>query len=377
MKSIQQILVFYASSKGKNTIEKCLQRTHYLEIKGIENKLDRFESQALKERPDILIFEDQNNESSVMSALERLAQEGMVCMLMSESNDSEHILEAFRKGAREYLVIDDNLDQSFQNALIRLTEKRNDKDQLKKAHRIAIIGAKGGVGVSHLSVNLAWTISNKLHQKTLLVDLDASGAKDAFMLDLIPERTFLEFASGDPQKHSSLAHQVLTHITPNFALLPLPENPADIENITSEHVQKALDNLESRHDIILLDLSHHLNELSLFGMDCAQTLILVIEPTVISLKAGLQKIQLMEKMGYDRTQIHIVINRYNRKQALGPQQVSNSLDLPVFGWLPCDEKHVTQAENSGKPVCFSYPGCKYAKKIFQVADMLLTGSEED
>ena len=377
MESLQKTLVFYSSLKGKEIIEKCLQKLHYVELQGIESKIDHFESQALKNKPDILIIEDKDNTTSIISVLERLTQEGMVCILMSESDNSENILNAFRKGAREYLIIDDQIEQSFQNALIRLTEKSHETDQEKKAHRISIIGAKGGVGVSNISVNLAWTISDKYNKKVLLVDLDSSGAKDAFMLDLIPERTLLEFSSSDSQKYSSLAHKALTYITPNFALLPLPENPAEVENITSEHVKKALEILETRNESIILDLSHHLNDLSLFGIDCADTLMLVLEPTIISLKAGIQKIQLLEKMGYDRTQIHVIINRYNIKQALTPQQVTNSIDLPVFEWLPNDEKRITQAENSGKPVCFSYPGCKYAKKIFQIPERLFTESEEE
>ncbi|MBF0450986.1 MAG: AAA family ATPase [Candidatus Magnetomorum sp.] len=370
MKSKINVYVFYASQKGKDIIDRCLQNAHYLELKGMEKKLERFKTRALQDQPDILIIENNPTDSSLMPVLEHLSHAGLKCIVFSESNNSDQILTAFRMGAREFLIEGPQLEQSFKDAIIRLTEQRLDP-QNKKAHRIALIGAKGGVGVSHLSVNLAWTLSHTFHQQTLLVDLDTSGAKDAFMLDLTPEKTFLEFASKDSHTHLSMAYQLLTHVSPNFSLLPLPENPADIENITAEQVQTVLDNLDSHHDIILLDLSHHLHELTLLGMDSARSLLLLIDPTVISVKAGIQKIQLMEKMGYDRNNIHAVINRFDRKQALGPQQLVKTLGVPVFEWLPNDEKRLTQAENTGKPVYYTYPGCKYAKKIDQIADKLL------
>jgi pilus assembly protein CpaE len=377
MTSKIDIYILYETQKGKDVLESCVKKEHYLELKKMENNLNRFQKIALQDHSDIVIIENNENNPSLLTVLEQLSKNGINCIVFSEFEDSDRILSAFRMGAREYLINGPQLEQSFKNAIIRLTADTQSDTHHKKAHKIALIGAKGGTGVSHLSVNLAWTFSHSYHARTLLVDLDITGAKDAFMLDLVPEKNLLEFMTTDINNKQSLAHQLLTHVSPNFSLLPLPENPADTESITAEQIKIALDALETYHDIILMDLSHHLHELTLMGIDSTNSLILVMDPTVMSVKAGIQKIQLIEKMGVERENIHIVINRYNRKQALVPLQLSKTLNSVIFDWLPNDEKRLTRAENIGKPVCFSYPRCKYSKKIDQIADKLLVGNEDN
>jgi len=375
MKSTLSIYFLYVSQHVKETIDNCLKNEHYLELKKVENKPELFINSVLQNHPDLVIIENNFEDESFLNVLEQLSQKGVKCIVFSESDDSNQILSAFRKGASEYLVIGHQLEQSLKSAIIRLSNEQTDNCH-NKIFRLALIGAKGGTGVSHLSVNLAWVFSHTYHLQTILMDLDISGAKDAFMLDLVPEKTLLEFASEDTTKKQPQVHPFLTHVSPHLSLLPLPENPVDTENITPEHVQFALNSLESHHEILIMDLSHHLSELTLLGIDSSHAVILLMEPTVMSAKAGIQKIQLLEKMGYEREQIHVVINRYDRKQALSPNQLLKTLNLPVFEWLPNDEKRLTQAENIGKPVCFSYPRCRYAKKIDQIADKLLIQKED-
>ena len=101
-------------------------------------------------------------------------------------------------GARDYLVkpfVGDELVNAIKRAYTLEQRRSSPAGQPKaKGRMLTIFSAKGGVGKSTLSVNLAVSLARK-GRRTVLVDLDLQFGDGAVMLDINPARTISDLAA--------------------------------------------------------------------------------------------------------------------------------------------------------------------------------------
>ena len=75
----------------------------------------------------------------------------------------------------------------------------------ERARLISIISNKGGVGKTHLSINIAYALA-KAGAKVLLVDTDLGNADISIKLDIFPQHHLLDFLKKDQQMQDLLVH---------------------------------------------------------------------------------------------------------------------------------------------------------------------------
>ncbi len=366
-----QVLALHLTRSGAERLREMVSSSPMARLIGLEASAEEFERKAIQLQPDVLLVEYLAEDHGLPDLLERLRRSvprGAVVAL-ANSREPDEILKAMRLGVREYLV-EPAGETAFNDAVLRLLRQGSTSGQ-PRAVVLAVMGVKGGVGGSHLAVNLAWAFSQSLGQRVALADLDLSGGDLALLLDVEPMRDLTNVASEFTRLDAVLMDSLLTEVAPGLRLLAAPVDPVAAEGVTAQHVGRALDHLADAHSVVILDLSSHLSEVSLLAQDRADMIILVVEPTVVGLKSARRLLHLGERLGHNASKWCLVVNRDGAKGCVPRAEVQRALGKQALAFLPNDSQIIMESSNAGRPVLRDWPRAKWSKEVMSLAKHLL------
>ena len=241
----------------------------------------------------------------VESGLTELARLGSQVMVLGTVNDVNYFRRVMRAGARDYLIkpVDaDILGELF----VRLEQPGEAGKALGRV--VGMLGARGGVGVTTLAINIAWMMSERLSRRTALVDMDLYGGNIALALDIEPTRGLRE-AFDDPERvDQTFLQNAMTKFGKGLHVLATEKSFDDTVRMTDDKVLSLADTMRANFDMSILDIPRHfvLREPALFSR--CDDIVIVTELTLQSLRDGNRLARLMQ--GRNRqAKVHLVANR--------------------------------------------------------------------
>ncbi len=125
------------------------------------------EAVAWVERPRVVLMDfDRNIDKAIDLGpvlLDMLP--GVLLVALSSKGDPERIRTAMRAGYREYAVIPDDLD--ILRRTVQQVTRESEAQEEQRGRVTALCGAKGGVGVTSIAVNLAAEVAQ--HHRVLAI----------------------------------------------------------------------------------------------------------------------------------------------------------------------------------------------------------------
>lgn len=371
-----KVLALYLTRHGAERMKEMVSLSPVAALVGMESSTYEFERKAIQQHPDVLFVEYDPAFPGLVDLIERLTRslpKGVV-VAFSATTEPGAIVKAMRAGVREFLSGDDEPD-AFNEAVLRLGRQITSGGQ-RAGRLLAVLGTKGGVGSSTLTLNLAWAISQRHGRRVALVDFDRSGGDLAFMLDVDPKRDLFDVSSNFERLDTAMMNSFLSEIAPGLHLLAAPKDQVAAEWITPEHLGRALDHLVMSHELVMMDTSSRLDEQTLLALDRAELIILVIEATMVGLRSGRRILNLFDQLGYNNNKIALTVNRYNAKGGVKPKDVVTALGQPVSSWLPNDPLSVRSVSNIGRPVVKDAPRAPWSKAVLKLTDALIQSYEQ-
>lgn len=367
-----KVLALQLSKGGGDRLRELIEQTAVVEAAGFETAVEEFERKAIQLQPPLLVIEydpGQQILADMLGRLRRTTPNGAV-IAVSKDKDPDSILGAMRQGVREYLV-EPVSAADFNAAVLRLKKEAGGPGQAQ-GPLIVVMGVKGGVGASHLAINLAWSLSQKYAQRIGLIDLDLGGGDLSFLLDMEPKRTMSDLAANFDSVDSLFLDSLMSEVAPGLRLLAAPTDLVAAEEIAGQHISRALEHLIEGHSMVVADAPSRLNEASLTALDASAIACLVMEPTIIGLKAAKRMLTLSQRLGYNPEKLALVVNRADAKGAISRREMESVLKAPILASLPNDSKSLMEAANAGIPVLREYPRSNWAKAVNKLAGDLMT-----
>ncbi len=369
-----KVLALHFSKKAGRVIEGLVADSPFVDMLGNESSLADFEQTAISKRPEIIIIEHEKESGNFSDVVKQLRVRHPLCSVIAiaQEKDPDGIIEAMRVGVNEYLINDQSIGDTFREALLRLrSDKITEGDDLG-GRIIGVMGAKGGVGVSHLAINIAWAMSQTEGMRVALVDLDLFGGNQAFMLDQEPSRDWSDVVAETEEITPSRMERFLEEIAPGLRLLAAPEDPSDAEVVGADHVITVLSALARNHSIVIVDLGDGLEETTLAAMDLAERVLLVVEPSLVGLKSAVRICSLGRRLGHGENKVRPVINRSNAKRSIAFRDVESVLGRKVLAWLPNDHNTIVESSNMGQPALRLRPKAKWSKSVADLAKKVIS-----
>lgn len=243
----------------------------------------------------------------------------------------------------------------------------------KRGELIAVCSAKGGIGRTTLTVNLAVALFKK-NISISIVDGDFQFGDIGLAMDLQSTFTIKDVVEEiDRLDEFSLASYLCNHET-GVKVLPAPERPEYAEIVSEEVLTKILDLLLVQQDYVVVDTGVGLHEKTLQFIEKADQVLVVTNLEMAALKNTKMMLETLEVLGL-REKVRVVINRATMESVIQASDVPEILgeDDPIY--IPNDFQIASQSLNIGIPFVMNQGKTELAKSVFKMAEQLTTRRE--
>ncbi len=288
----------------------------------------------------------------------------------SSRTDPERIRAAMRAGYREYVVLPEDAE------LLRRAVHESafaEGEESDAGDIIALVGTKGGCGVSFLTINLAAELS--AIERVAVVDLDFSMGDIAGFLDLQPSTSIHDILQNiERLDERVLAGSVTVHPS-KVHVLAQPNELVDHEELHGPDIMRVLSVAADAYQYVLVDCGGRSDEATLTATTVADTVILVTTPEVAAVRNAWRRIQAMERLGVDRKDIRLVVNKWGKQNELRIADIESNLQLKVAATINRDEVSCAKAVNKGQLLRDAAPRSPVMKDISSALDLITDGAE--
>jgi pilus assembly protein CpaE len=219
----------------------------------------------------------------------------------------------------------------------------------KIARSIALVGARGGVGVTTLAVSVGWTMAQQQQQKVILLDLDLHFGSAALSLDIDPGRGLRELLSHPDRIDSLLIESAVTSVGDRFRLLGAEEPLEDALTHGPDGLTAVIHHLKAAADIVLVDTPRHLGPLTRHTLSMADAIVVVTDLTLPAMR-DTQRLYAMLKGMHEEPKTIVVANRVGGVGGeVGIADFERGIGTKVAHSVPFDRAAAIAAAESAKP----------------------------
>ncbi|MDQ0256983.1 pilus assembly protein CpaE [Evansella vedderi] len=249
----------------------------------------------------------------------------------------------------------------------------NQHRKRKQGKLIAICSAKGGIGRTLVSVNLAVALSKK-NLKVCLVDGDLQFGDVSLALDLQSSFTIQDVAEDMEGMDDHALVNYLSQHTSGVHVLPAPERPEYAELVTSEILKRVLKLLLKQHDYVVVDTAIGLQEQTIDVLELADEVIMLTNLEMTTLKNSKLMIETLEQLEL-REKVQLIINQYNIDSLINIDDATKMLGERRAISIANNPKIAIHSINVGIPFVIGQGKSDLSKAIFKMAESLISTKE--
>jgi pilus assembly protein CpaE len=322
------------------------QLTHYV---AEENDADPVE--RLRElQPDICLIDFDPNRDQATRTAERVheAFADTAIFAISSNSQPEVIIRAMRCGCSEYLVKPLDLDQLVE-ALARVGGRKKEKREQAAGHLVALLGAKGGSGVTTLAIYLGAILAQLHQRKTLLVDLHSDLGDASLYLGLKKHPYhFFDLADNTHRLDADLLQGFVIRHPSGLEVLAAPEGFDVPRHISGEDIAHTLTFLRGRYEDVVVDCHPGLDDQNVAVIDQADQLYLIAQPEIPALRNVSRYIDQLSRFQYPPDKIRVVINRHTpRNRLISDADIEKAIRKSIYWKVPNQYHEVMKTVNNG------------------------------
>ena len=301
-------------------------------------------------------------------------------IVYSDSKDIETIRKAMMSGARDFLSRPIKPETMRTSVLLALESEEKKKlrqlGQLPGAATagtiVTVFGAKGGIGKSTISTNVAVALARMDRSSVCIVDLDNGFGDIAGMLDVRPERTLFDMVRDlDMLDRDDIARYVTKHELSELDVLAGP-TVLEWRKLTPDQVRRVVEFLAKNYDTVVLDTSGMLSEMCEMAVEIATIVLWITTTEFASVKDSLEAMRALKLLSYSQERVRIVMNAISPDDGVRPSVVQDALQRDVFWNIPYDKK-VRQGTHLGQPIVITAPQSIAAKSLTDLATVIAGG----
>lgn len=303
-------------------------------------------------------------------------------LVIASSDDVEERIRLLEAGADDVLgrpVDERELDARVEALDLRYRHSAELRPDVattttkREGHRLVVVmSPKGGVGTTTVAVNLALAINNRLPQGVVIIDLDTGVGHVTTHLNVRARQTITELGH-DPQALSDidLLRTYLVRHESGVQVLAGPLTPA-LESLPSADVVTALlETLLQVFPVVIVDGGSVVDDRLVGALERADDVLIVVSPDFPALKSVHAMFDYLRERGTTIPEPTIVLNELFSREMLTIADIEGALLKKVAVRIPYDPELYLRAVNEGTPVLAAEPASPPARRIDQLATLLV------
>jgi pilus assembly protein CpaE len=334
--------------------------------------------------PDLAIVALDGDKVKALNMIGQISAENSKLPILTISHDHQALLMSLQKGAKYFLTHPVTLEDMLAALRRALGEAGGSGEQSLGSNTrqtgassvIAVLGSRGGVGTTTLSVNLAATLAADPNHAAALIDLDlalgdadialeVNGFENISIADLARniERLDMNFLRRAMARHEPSGLSILRH----------PLEIAEVGGIHEGHVERILNLLKISYTHLVLDLSKSLLPTDLMALRMADLILLTAQLELSSLRNVVRLIHCLGGEENLADKVRVVINRQGAdavEEGISLKKAEEVIGKPIFWQIPNDPKAVIGARVAGHPLVKHAPKSRVQQSIQGLAQAL-------
>jgi pilus assembly protein CpaE len=234
---------------------------------------------------------------------------------------------------------------------------------------ISVFAPKGGVGKTTLAFNLAVALG-QLEKRTVLIDGSLQFGDLRSLLKVPDDAPSILDLPTDRIAESDLS-DVLWRDPSGIDILLAPPRVEMAEMVTTRDVDKVLSLLRRVYDTIVIDLSSHLNDVSLSFLDMSDIVLEIVTYDSTTIHNTIAMADTFRAIGYSASKVQYLVNRADSAGGIDPQDLERALGRVPEHRVVSDGRLVVQANNGGVPFVLAEPAAQISQDMARIAGALI------
>lgn len=271
----------------------------------------------------------------------------------------------------EYPYKEIDLKESFKRAEYIFSDSNavDNPEPPSGCSKIMFFSTKGGAGNTFLSVNFAIALKTITKKEVAIYDLKYQFGDVALMLNIYPKNTIYDLLAINKFDADNLK-VLLTPHNSGVKILPSPIDPSQGESISVDSTLKVVEGLQRMCDYLVIDAPFGFKDSVLSIIENIDYMFLLATKEVPSIKNLKICLQLLERLGYPKEKIYILLNRADSKVDFEIDEIEKTIQRKIDVKIPSD-RIVPVSVNKGIPVVVSAPKSSVGVSIFKMVDILI------
>ncbi len=300
-------------------------------------------------------------------------QPGMSSILVA-SRSTDLLDQAIRAGASgilDPLALDSEIREVVENARSRAQRRQahlgSDASRPSPNRVIPVLAAKGGVGKTTISTNLASALAKEFPRQVVIVDIDIQFGDVCSNLGIDPTNTLTDTLQyGEHLDITTLKAFLTPAQSDQLFVLAAPHTPMDAEPLSAAHVGRVLRLLKAEFRFVVIDTSPGIDEVALEALDVGTDLVILTSMDVPSVRAAAKELDALRQLGMEHLNWHLVLNRANSKVGLSEDDIELALGRPIDTRIP-STRAIPMSINQGEPLVVGDPRLPASRAIIELA----------
>lgn len=359
-------------------------------------------SLAESERPDLILLDGMMPEMDGWELCRRIRANPEISstpiIMFSAINEAEQKLAGFEAGADDYLTKPTEPVELAERvkALLEGVQPRHDvssdptaaeksgtsqKERFthtmtlaKEHHLIAVLGVRGGVGTTSLSLNLAYCLSQSAHE-TVLVDLDMIQGHIGLYLNQKSSGGLNALARLPEGMVGSDISAQLTRYSDHLQLLLANNNLfANEHRPTANQIFEIVERLSQSGKHILVDCGVGVTAVNRPVIEQADQIFVCLRPERVALGIAKQFLPKLQESLLPPTQLHAVLINFSGQANIPQQAIEEFLGFPITAVISITPQELSRSMNKSIPFIEANPEAKATQTIRQLAQQIVKES---
>jgi len=314
-------------------------------------KFDDLFNQLRAVRCRLVVIEFGSKLDEALTLLKQLRERAPHVVPVAASADSsvQTLRAALKAGASDFMSLP--LDaKELNKVLIKLTQAggvRPATDNVGEV--ITFCGARGGLGVTTLAVNVAVRLATRTESSVVIVDLDLQRGDVAAFLNLTPSQSLAAIAGARGEVDAVFLQDVMTRHPCGVFVLPAPQLMEEADAVGHPEVDLLLGLLRTQFRYIIIDTSRFITGATLAALEHSDRILLLTDLSVPGVRAARRIVELLGRLNVPTERVDLLVGQAVR----GPVPVAEAARAigkePLMS-IARDQTTASDLMNAGTPL---------------------------
>ncbi|WP_441238592.1 AAA family ATPase [Bradyrhizobium sp. 930_D9_N1_4] len=325
--------------------------------------------------PNVIVLES-DGRNDILSGLDHLAtvcDAGTRVVVIGRINDVTLYRELVRRGVSDYVLAPVGpID------VVRSICNLFSAPEAKAVGRIiAVVGAKGGVGASTISHNVAWAIARDLAMDAVVADLDLAFGTAGLDYNQDPPQGIADAVFSPDRVDTAFIDRLLSKCTDHLSLLAAPATLDRVYDFGTDAFDAVFDTLRSTMPCIVLDVPHQWSGWTKRALIGADDILIVAAPDLANLRNTKNLFDLLKaSRPNDRPPLYC-LNQVGvpKRPEIAAAEFAKAIESQPVVSIPFEPQIFGSAANNGQMIAEISANHKSIEMFLQIAQRLTGRSE--